>query len=107
MRTIQCGGRYASLTLYGAKSVLLFLVPGDEGHPKLGGMRLRQEQQASRTRGASRIAAVDYVSEVVFAHANPPSSGTTRVVHEWRSGRPIISTRTRWLALASQYPRVA
>jgi hypothetical protein len=77
-----------------------FLFPPPKGGEKtrLGG-ELRREEQLLPRAGVStdRDGTVDGLSEEFFHLPSPPSSGTTGVAHEPRSGRSASSS-TSWPA---------
>jgi hypothetical protein len=72
-----------------------FLFPAPEGGEKtrLGG-ELRREEQLIPRAGMStdRDGTVDDLSEGFFHWPSPPSSGTTGVAHEPRSGRSVSTS---------------
>jgi hypothetical protein len=69
-------------------SYFLFLAPAGGEKTKLGGELRREERLISRTGMCKdRVGTVDDLSEGVFHLPFPPSSGTTGVAHEQRSGK--------------------
>jgi hypothetical protein len=69
-------------------SPFLFPSPEGGGKTRLGGELRREEQLSTRTGMCTdRDGTVDDISEGVFHMPFPPSSGTTGVAHEHRSGR--------------------
>jgi hypothetical protein len=69
-------------------SYFLFRAPGGGEKTKLGGELRREEQLISRTGMCKdQDGTVDDLSEGVFRLPSPPSSGTTGVAQDQRSGK--------------------
>jgi hypothetical protein len=88
-------------------SYFLFSTPEGGGKTRLGGALRREEHLLPRAGlSTDRDGTDDDMSEGGFSHAFPPSSGTTGVAQEPRSGR-FVSTSSSCTSLLISDPATA